>query len=77
MNGGYFAFSPKIFEVLGQREDLVDKPFQRLAEADELITFKHTGFWACMDTFKERQQLEDLWSNGPAPWQLWVKNEQC
>jgi glucose-1-phosphate cytidylyltransferase len=53
---------------------LVNEPFRRLIEARELITLKHEGFWACMDTFKERQQLEDLWSQGAPPWQVWSKN---
>ena len=55
-------------------EDLVNEPFQRLIAARELITIPHRGFWACMDTFKERQQLEDLWSKGGAPWQVWTKD---
>ena len=74
MNGGYFVLSNRIFDYLGPGEDLVDKPFHRLIEARELITLKHDGFWACMDTFKERQQLEDLWSKGAPPWQVWSRN---
>lgn len=74
INGGYFVFSKKIFDYLGPGEDLVEQPFQRLIEARELVTVRHDGFWACMDTFKEKQQLEDLWSAGTAPWQVWLKN---
>ena len=74
MNGGYFVFSKRIFDYLGPGKDLVDEPFQRLIKERELITLKHDGFWACMDTFKERQLLEDLWSQGAAPWQVWLKN---
>lgn len=74
INGGYFVFTRKIFDYLGPGEDLVVKPFQRLIAARELLTIKHDGFWACMDTFKERQELEDLWSKGAAPWQVWLKN---
>jgi glucose-1-phosphate cytidylyltransferase len=55
-------------------EELVDEVFQRLIAARELITVPHHGFWACMDTFKERQQLEDLCSKGDAPWQVWAKD---
>lgn len=76
INGGYFVFSKRIFDFLGPGEDLVNEPFQRLIEARELVTLQHDGFWACMDTFKERQQLEDLWSKGAAPWQVWLKNGQ-
>jgi len=74
INGGYFVFRKEIFDYIQPGEDLVDEPFQRLIEAGELITVKHKGFWACMDTFKERQQLEDLWSKGAAPWQVWLNN---
>jgi glucose-1-phosphate cytidylyltransferase len=73
MNGGYFVLSKRIFDYMKPGEDLVNEPFQRLISARELITVKHDGFWACMDTFKERQQLEDLWSRGAAPWQVWAK----
>jgi glucose-1-phosphate cytidylyltransferase len=71
INGGYFVFSRRIFDFMRPGEDLINEPFQRLIDARELITIRHPGFWACMDTFKERQQLEDLWSNGTAPWQVW------
>lgn len=71
INGGYFVFRSDIFDYIEAGEDLVDEPFQRLIDAGQLITIKHDGFWACMDTFKERQQLEDLWSKGSAPWQVW------
>jgi glucose-1-phosphate cytidylyltransferase len=74
INGGYFVFRKEIFNYIQPGEDLVDAPFRRLVEAGELITIKHRGFWACMDTFKERQQLEDLWSKGAAPWQVWLNN---
>lgn len=74
INGGYFILRQRIFDFIRPGEDLVDQPFQRLIAAKELITVKHTGFWACMDTFKERQQLEDLWSKGAAPWQVWLDN---
>jgi glucose-1-phosphate cytidylyltransferase len=74
INGGYFVLSNRIFDQLGPGEDLVCEPFQRLIEARELVTLKHTGFWACMDTFKERQELEDLWSRGNAPWHVWRTN---
>jgi len=75
INGGYFVLSKRIFEFMRPGEDLVNEPFQRLIEAGQLMTVRHDGFWACMDTFKERQQLEDLWSKGSAPWQVWMKNE--
>jgi len=74
INGGYFVFRQRIFDYIQPGEDLVDEPFARLIKDRELLTIKHEGFWACMDTFKERQQLEDLWSKGGAPWQVWSRN---
>lgn len=74
INGGYFVFKQGIFDYIRPGEDLVNQPFQRLIAARELMTIKYRGFWACMDTFKERQQLEDFWSKGAAPWQVWSSN---
>lgn len=72
INGGYFVLRQRIFDYIKPGEDLVNEPFHRLIQDGELITYKHTGYWACMDTFNERQQLEDLWSKGGAPWQVWI-----
>lgn len=71
INGGFFVFKQEIFDYMRAGEELVIEPFQRLIEAGELTTYKHKGFWACMDTFKEKQVLEDLWSRGAAPWEIW------
>ncbi len=46
-------------------------PFRRLMSEEQLVSHAHNGFWACMDTFKERQELEDLYSRGNAPWAVW------
>ncbi len=59
-NGGFFVFRQAIFDYLGEGEELVEAPFHRLIEARKLFAYKHDGFWACMDTFKEKQQLDDL-----------------
>jgi glucose-1-phosphate cytidylyltransferase len=74
INGGYFVLRQRIFDYIRPGEDLVNEPFHRLISEGELITYKHTGFWACMDTFKERQELEDLWTKGSAPWQVWLSS---
>lgn len=71
INGGYFVFKREIFDYLHEGEELVLEPFQRLIREKQLTTFRHDGFWACMDTFKERQVLEDLHVRGNAPWELW------
>jgi glucose-1-phosphate cytidylyltransferase len=68
INGGYFLMTPKIFEYMEPGEELVLEPFQRLIEADQLLAFKHEGFWRSMDTLRDRQTLEDLIEKGYMPW---------
>jgi glucose-1-phosphate cytidylyltransferase len=71
LNGGYFVFKRDIFNFMKPGEELVLEPFQRLIALRQLTTYKHAGFWACMDTFKEKQVLEDLFTRGSAPWEVW------
>lgn len=71
MNGGYFVLKKEIFGYIREGEELVNEPFQRLIEEKELVAYKYDGFWGCMDTFKDKQQLEDLSSGGNAPWEMW------
>ncbi len=71
INGGFFVFRREIFDYVKEGEELVQEPFRRLIEAKQLISYPHNGFWACMDTVKELQQLEELHSQGKAPWQVW------
>lgn len=71
MNGGYFVFRQEIFDYIKPGEELVLDPFQRLIKADKLTCHKHKGFWAAMDTFKEKQTLDDLYAKGKAPWEVW------
>ena len=71
MNGGYFVFRKDIFNYIRDGEELVEEPFQRLIQKRQLIAHKYNGFWACMDTFKEKQVLDDLYARGEAPWEVW------
>jgi glucose-1-phosphate cytidylyltransferase len=71
INGGFFVLRTEIFQYLREREELVEEPFRRLIEAGQLLAYAHDGFWACMDTFKEMRQLDDLYSRGNAPWMVW------
>lgn len=71
INGGYFVFKKEIFNFMKNGEELVSEPFQRLMEKDELITYKYDGFWASMDTFKDKQHLGELYQQGNALWQVW------
>ena len=71
INGGFFIFKKEIYNYFENGEELVEEPFQRLIEKGELITYKHEGFWASMDTFKDKQQLGEMYRHGNAPWQVW------
>lgn len=71
INGGYFIFKKDIFKYLKQGEELVIEPFQRLIRKSQLIAFSYDGFWKSMDTFKDKQLLEDLYTKGRAPWEVW------
>jgi glucose-1-phosphate cytidylyltransferase len=77
INGGYFIFKKQIFDYIREKEDLVNQPFQRLVQEKQLIAYPYDGFWASMDTFKDKQQLENLCASGVAPWELWKCNGGC
>jgi glucose-1-phosphate cytidylyltransferase len=71
MNGGYFVLNQEIFSWMEDGEELVVEPFSRLAEANRLSTMKHHGFWGCMDTYKEKQALDERIARGDTPWEVW------
>ena len=72
INGGFFCFEPGVFDYLSESSVLEREPLEGLADDDQLRAFRHTGFWECMDTYKDAVQLNDLWSDGSAPWKLWA-----
>jgi len=74
INGGFFIFKKKIFDYIREKEELVIEPFQRLLAERQLIGYAYDGFWASMDTFKDRQHLESLCVGGAAPWEIWKAN---
>ena len=71
INGGYFVFRKEIFEHMKNGEELLHEPFQRLVGMEQLLAYKYDGFWAAMDTFKDKQMLDDVYAKGDAPWQVW------
>jgi glucose-1-phosphate cytidylyltransferase len=75
MNAGFFALRREIFSYIGEGEELVVEPFHRLIQEQRLTSHKYDGFWACMDTYKEKQTLDDLYHKGNAPWVVWNKSE--
>ena len=76
INGGYFVLKKEIFDYMRPGEELVEQPFQRLIEAGQLFAYKYTGFWTCVDTFKEKQHLDTLYAGGDTPWMLWEESKQ-
>lgn len=71
INGGFFVFKKDIFNFMREGEELVLAPFQRLIAENQLIAYPYKGFWACMDTFKEKQMFDDLYRAGKMPWAVW------
>jgi glucose-1-phosphate cytidylyltransferase len=73
INGGFFAFRQEIFDYIHEGDEIVLEPFQRLIQERRLLAEAYPGFWASMDTFKDKQLLDDLYSRGPAPWEIWKR----
>ena len=73
INGGFFVFEPKIFDYLldGDSTVLEKKPLETLAQEQNLMAFKHNGFWYPMDTLRDKNYLENLWLNNKANWKIW------
>ena len=72
INGGYFVIRSSFLDDMRPGEDLVEEPLQRAIAAGQVVAHRHTGFWAPMDTLKEKTWLESLHEAGQAPWELWV-----
>ena len=75
INAGFFAFRSEIFRYMRDGEELVQEPFQRLIDERQLVAYPYNGFWMSMDTFKDRQALEELYARGNAPWEVWNADE--
>lgn len=71
INGGFFIFRREIFDYMQDGEELVEEPFRRLIARDQLLAYRYDGFWQAVDTFKDRQKLEQMYADGAAPWEVW------
>ncbi|MCI8955897.1 MAG: glucose-1-phosphate cytidylyltransferase [Eubacterium sp.] len=72
INAGYMVLNPEIFKYIEDDTTVFEQyPLNKLAEEGELMSYVHRGFWQCMDTKREMDMLEKLWSNGQAPWKSW------
>jgi len=71
INGGYFLCRQEIFRYLQEGEDLVGPAANRLIADGQLFAYRYSGFFKAMDTFRDKQELEELWATGRAPWEVW------
>jgi len=72
INIGFMVFKPQIFDFIDGDDTSFEKdPMEKLVKLKELVGYVHNGYWQCMDTLREKQQIEKLWDSGNAPWKLW------
>lgn len=72
INGGFMVLEPQVLDYVKDDTIMFERePLEKLADDGELISFKHYGFWQCMDTLRDKQKLEGLWVSGKAPWKVW------
>jgi glucose-1-phosphate cytidylyltransferase len=71
INGGFFCFEPGAMDYIEPTSVLEREPLETLAGEGRLRAYRHQGFWDCMDTYKDAVMLNDLWSEGGAPWKVW------
>ena len=71
VNGGFFCFEPAVLNYLDAESVLEREPLERLAHEGNLQAYRHSGFWDCMDTYKDAVMLNDLWNAGDPPWRVW------
>ncbi len=72
INGGFMVMNPQIFDYIEGDDTVLEKaPLENLARDGELMAFAHDGFWKCMDTQRDKMQLEAMWQSGNAPWKIW------
>jgi len=72
INGGFFVCEPEVFGYLEDDRTIFERePLENLASDGELYAYKHTGFWKCMDTLRDKSQLNKLWESDQAKWKIW------
>jgi glucose-1-phosphate cytidylyltransferase len=73
INGGFFVCEPKLFDYIEDDTTVLEQaPLQDLARDGQLMTYRHGGFWKCMDTLRDKQELGKMWQSGDAPWKTWI-----
>lgn len=75
INGGFFVFNKQIFKYLKKGMELEKEVFEQLVKENQVLAFKHEGFWKCMNTFKDTLELNKIWEEDKAKWNLWEKKD--
>ncbi len=77
INGAFFVLEPEVMDYIdGDDTQFEREPMERLAADGQLIAYRHTGFWQCMDTLRDKKYLQDLWDKGNPPWQTWRTHDE-
>lgn len=73
INGGFFVLEPQVFDYIADMDKTIWErdPLEKLATTNQLVAYKHIGFWKCMDTLRDKLDLESLWASGKAEWKVW------
>ena len=73
VSGGFFVCEPDVIDLIDGDDTVFERaPLETLATGNDLAVWRHDGFWAAMDTLRDRNYLEDLWATGQAPWKTWA-----
>ncbi len=72
VNGGFMVVNPEVFDYIEGDNTIFElEPLMNLSSDGQLVAYKHSGFWQCMDTQRDKEKLEELWKSGAAPWKVW------
>jgi glucose-1-phosphate cytidylyltransferase len=73
ISGGFFVLEPEIFNYIDNNDTVIweKEPLEKLSKQGKLCAYKHTGFWGCMDTLRDKISFENAWKSGEAGWEVW------
>ena len=72
INGGFFVLTNKIFKYLKSNDSVFEQDcLPKLSKTNQLMAYKHNGFWTCMDTMREKLEINKIWNKKKAPWKIW------